>query len=59
MEAPFLPSPMEDIPATSKMVAICVSDYVINSLGHVLYRYGYLTYTVALTEAEVSICVCD
>ncbi|KAK2155660.1 hypothetical protein LSH36_234g00020 [Paralvinella palmiformis] len=54
MEAPFLPSPMEDIPATSKMVAICVSDYVINSLGHVLYRYGYLTYTVALTEAEMS-----
>ncbi|KAK2148262.1 hypothetical protein LSH36_506g00024 [Paralvinella palmiformis] len=50
---PFLPPPMEELQGTPKMITLCLSDYVSNSLGYVLYRYGkfYLRHT--LTESEL------
>lgn len=50
---PLHPSPMQRQPSSS-MVAIHVSDYVINTLAHVMQRHDQLSYTFTKTNLPAS-----
>jgi lipopolysaccharide-binding protein len=49
-EAPFTARPITTVPPT-RMVTVYVSDYAINTLGHVVQEHGILSYT--LTKDDV------
>ncbi|KAK2148267.1 hypothetical protein LSH36_506g01006 [Paralvinella palmiformis] len=52
---PFSPAPMEEPLGTSKMMTLCLSDYVGNSLGYAFYTYGTSYLRRTLTESDASI----
>jgi len=51
-EAPFLPSVIPSVPA-SKMVTLVLSDYVTNTLGYVIERYGTQFTSYIMTKQDL------
>jgi len=54
-EAPFQPQPMPNPPGPTKMVTFFLSDYVINTLGHVVYQYGSAYTTQVFTKQDLPV----
>ncbi len=48
---------MPATPESGKMLSICLSDYVVNSLGYVLQKHRMIQYHLTQKDVRTRICI--